>query len=72
MFDSPERHGHVSRRSLLGGVVAHLVCRVVQRVPAGDHSIVLAAPVTGAHGDDSAAPLLYQAGTYGVLSKEIA
>ncbi|GAA0938498.1 flavin reductase family protein [Virgisporangium ochraceum] len=49
---------------LLGGVVAHLVCRVVRRVPAGDHSIVLATPVTGAHGDDGAAPLLYQAGTY--------
>jgi flavin reductase (DIM6/NTAB) family NADH-FMN oxidoreductase RutF len=57
---------------LLAGVVAHLVCRVVRRVPAGDHSIVLAAPVTGAHGDTAAAPLLYQAGGYGVLRKEIA
>lgn len=57
---------------LLGGVVAHIVCRVVQRVPAGDHSIVLATPFTGAHGDEDAAPLLYQAGGYGQLNREIA
>jgi flavin reductase (DIM6/NTAB) family NADH-FMN oxidoreductase RutF len=57
---------------ILGGVVAHLVCRVVQRVPAGDHSIVLASPVAGAHGDENAEPLLYQAGGYGVIHREIA
>jgi flavin reductase (DIM6/NTAB) family NADH-FMN oxidoreductase RutF len=57
---------------LLGGVAAHLVCRVAQRVPAGDHCIVLATPVTGGHGDENAAPLLYQAGGYGYLHREIA
>ena len=57
---------------LLGGVAAHLVCRVVQRVPAGDHCIVLATPVIGEHGDENAAPLLYQAGGYGYLHREIA
>lgn len=67
-----EHHTGPDGVPILGGVVAHLVCRIVQRVPAGDHSIVLAAPVTGAHGDDRAAPLLYQAGGYGALHREIA
>jgi flavin reductase (DIM6/NTAB) family NADH-FMN oxidoreductase RutF len=55
---------------LLNGVLAYVVCRVVQRVPAGDHSIVLAAPVAGAHGHATGTPLLYQAGGYGVLRRD--
>jgi flavin reductase (DIM6/NTAB) family NADH-FMN oxidoreductase RutF len=50
---------------LLNGVLARLVCRVVRRVEAGDHTIVLAAPVTGAvHDDRAAAPLVYHDGSY--------
>jgi flavin reductase (DIM6/NTAB) family NADH-FMN oxidoreductase RutF len=52
---------------LLDGALARLVCRVVERVRAGDHSIVLAAPVAGGAGDG--APLLYQGGGYGVLRR---
>jgi flavin reductase (DIM6/NTAB) family NADH-FMN oxidoreductase RutF len=50
---------------LLDGVLARLVCRVVSRVEAGDHAIVLATPVSGdLHADESAAPLVYHAGRY--------
>jgi flavin reductase (DIM6/NTAB) family NADH-FMN oxidoreductase RutF len=50
---------------LLDGVLAQIVCRVVQRVEAGDHSIVLATPETGRHHEDlSVAPLVYHDGHY--------
>ncbi|BBH63910.1 flavin-dependent reductase [Actinoplanes sp. OR16] len=55
---------------LLGGVLARLVCRVVRRVEAGDHTIVLASPVAGAvHDDLAATPLVYHDGTYHNLRK---
>jgi flavin reductase (DIM6/NTAB) family NADH-FMN oxidoreductase RutF len=55
---------------LLGGVLARLVCRVVQRVEAGDHTIVLAAPVAGSvHDDLAATPLVYHDGNYHNLRK---
>lgn len=50
---------------LLDEPVAWLVCRVAQRVTAGDHTIVLAEPLTGHHGDDP--PLLYHMGRYAAL-----
>jgi flavin reductase (DIM6/NTAB) family NADH-FMN oxidoreductase RutF len=48
---------------LLDSPVAWLLCRVTERVTAGDHAIVLAEPLLGhyAHG---AAPLLYHEGRY--------
>jgi flavin reductase (DIM6/NTAB) family NADH-FMN oxidoreductase RutF len=53
---------------LLDGVLARLVCRVTQRVEAGDHTIVLATPQTGDHQvDESATPLVYHAGRYAHL-----
>jgi flavin reductase (DIM6/NTAB) family NADH-FMN oxidoreductase RutF len=53
---------------LLDGALAWLVCRVVQRVPAGDHTIVLAEPVYGQHEvDDAHPPLFYHMGRYGVI-----
>jgi flavin reductase (DIM6/NTAB) family NADH-FMN oxidoreductase RutF len=53
---------------LLDGVLARMVCRVTQRVPAGDHTIVLASPQTGHHHlDESATPLVYHAGRYAHL-----
>lgn len=47
---------------VLSGVLAVLVCRVVERVPAGDHAIVLAQPVQGEHAEG--VPLLYHDGRY--------
>ncbi|MGW7198630.1 flavin reductase family protein [Streptomyces chryseus] len=51
---------------LLDGVLAWLVCRVVARVPAGDHRIVLGQVVAG---DPSGAgrPLLYHQGRFNAL-----
>ncbi|MDP9793947.1 flavin reductase (DIM6/NTAB) family NADH-FMN oxidoreductase RutF [Catenuloplanes nepalensis] len=50
---------------LLDGVLARLVCRVVDRVQAGDHTIVLASPLDGEHrADEAETPLLYHAGRY--------
>ncbi|MCW5251283.1 MULTISPECIES: flavin reductase family protein [unclassified Streptomyces] len=48
---------------LLDGVLAWLVCRVVGRVPAGDHRIVLAEVLAGDPGEGGG-PLLYHAGRY--------
>jgi flavin reductase (DIM6/NTAB) family NADH-FMN oxidoreductase RutF len=47
---------------VIEGALAVLVCRVVERVHAGDHAIVLAEPVHGEHRDG--APLLYHDGRY--------
>lgn len=53
---------------LLDGVLARMVCRVTQRVPAGDHTIVLASPQSEHHHlDESATPLVYHAGEYAHL-----
>ncbi len=51
---------------VLDGVLAWLVCRVVARVPAGDHRIVLAEVVLG---DPAGAgrPLLYHQGRFNGL-----
>jgi flavin reductase (DIM6/NTAB) family NADH-FMN oxidoreductase RutF len=50
---------------LLDGVAALVVCRVVRRVAAGDHTIVLCEPESGEHEpDERAAPLVYHAGEY--------
>jgi len=50
---------------LLEGVLARLVCRVHRRIPAGDHTIVLATPLFGEYDpDEHAPPLVYHAGRY--------
>ncbi len=55
---------------LLDGVLATLVCRVFQRVEAGDHTIVLATPEIGAvHEDLEATPLVYHDGSYAHLRR---
>ncbi|WP_406141930.1 flavin reductase family protein [Streptomyces sp. NBC_01089] len=51
---------------LLDGVLAWLVCRVVARVPAGDHRIVIAEVVTGDPAGDGR-PLLYHQGRFNAL-----
>ncbi|GIE31845.1 flavin-dependent reductase [Actinoplanes italicus] len=56
---------------LLDGVLARLVCRVVDRVQAGDHTIVLATPLTGEHGlGSTTTPLVYHSGRYVALNGE--
>ena len=53
---------------LLDGVLATMVCRVFQRVEAGDHTIVLATPEVGEHHADlQVAPLVYHDGRYAAL-----
>lgn len=51
---------------LLDGVLAWLVCRVVARVPAGDHCLVLAQPVVGDPAEPGR-PLLYHQGRFHAL-----
>lgn len=51
---------------VLGGVLAWLVCRVVARVPAGDHRVVLAEAVAG-DPEGAGRPLLYHQGRYNAL-----
>ena len=52
---------------ILDGTLAWLLCRVIDRVVAGDHAVVLAEPVLARHGDDGA-PLLYHDGRYACLA----
>ncbi|MDN3292871.1 flavin reductase family protein [Streptomyces ficellus] len=51
---------------VLDGVLAWLVCRVVARVPAGDHRVVLAEVVAG-DPDGTGRPLLYHQGRFNAL-----
>ncbi|KRD02214.1 MULTISPECIES: flavin reductase family protein [unclassified Streptomyces] len=51
---------------VLDGVLAWLVCRVVTRVPAGDHRIVLAEVVLG-DPEGAGRPLLYHQGRFTAL-----
>jgi flavin reductase (DIM6/NTAB) family NADH-FMN oxidoreductase RutF len=50
---------------VLDGALAWLLCRVVERVTAGDHVVVLAEPLQGGHTEG--APLLYHDGRYARL-----
>jgi flavin reductase (DIM6/NTAB) family NADH-FMN oxidoreductase RutF len=49
---------------LLANPLVGLICRVVERVPAGDHTIVLAEPVLGLDPSSPSAPLVYHMGRY--------
>ncbi|MEU1146040.1 flavin reductase family protein [Streptomyces sp. NPDC005863] len=51
---------------VLDGVLAWLVCRIVARVPAGDHRIVLAEAVVGDRAGEGR-PLLYHQGRFNAL-----
>ncbi|WP_433178524.1 flavin reductase family protein [Actinoallomurus sp. CA-150999] len=58
-FDHPAI-GYDNGLTSVAGAVAWLECRIVDRIPAGDHHIVLARPVRGGHGGrDQRKPLLY-------------
>lgn len=55
---------------VLDGTLAWLVCRVVERVTAGDHAVVLAEPLLAQHGDGDT-PLLYHQGRYASLGTAV-
>ncbi|MEU1282124.1 flavin reductase family protein [Streptomyces sp. NPDC005805] len=48
---------------LLDGVLARLVCRVIARVPAGDHRVLIAEVAAGEHGVGGR-PLVYHEGRF--------
>src|SRR5213076_2587261 len=52
---------------VLHGTLAWLVCRVVDRVVAGDHAVVLAEPLLARY-DGGDSPLLYHQGRYACLA----
>ncbi|MFE2169496.1 MULTISPECIES: flavin reductase family protein [unclassified Streptomyces] len=55
---------------VLDGVLAWLVCRVVARVPAGEHRVIIAEAVAGDPAGDPAGagrPLLYHQGRFNAL-----
>ncbi|MFF8831452.1 flavin reductase family protein [Streptomyces sp. NPDC015131] len=69
-FAAPTRwHAGPEGVPVLDGVLAWLVCRVVARVPAGDHRLVLAEAVAGEPGGGGAGgrPLLYHGGRFNAL-----
>lgn len=51
---------------VLDGVLAWMVCRIVARVPAGDHCLVLAEAVLG-DSSGTGRPLVYHQGSFGGL-----
>ncbi|OZV77425.1 flavin reductase [Micromonospora echinospora] len=53
---------------VLPDALAWLVCRVTDRITAGDHAIVLAEPVAGEHNDGE--PLIYHRGRYAGLHRD--
>jgi flavin reductase (DIM6/NTAB) family NADH-FMN oxidoreductase RutF len=55
---------------VLDGTLAWLVCRVVDRVVAGDHAVVLAEPLLAEHRDEDS-PLLYHQGRYASLATTV-
>lgn len=66
-FAAPTRWREGPERvPLLDGVLAWLVCRVIARVPAGDHRIVLAEPLAG-DPTRPGRPLLYHQGGFSAL-----
>jgi flavin reductase (DIM6/NTAB) family NADH-FMN oxidoreductase RutF len=55
----------------LHGVLAALECTVEQYLPGGDHEIVVGRVREVETGDESAAPLLYWQGAYGLLAESL-
>jgi flavin reductase (DIM6/NTAB) family NADH-FMN oxidoreductase RutF len=55
---------------VLDGTLAWLVCRIVDRVAAGDHTVVLAEPLL-AQPDSQDSPLLYHQGRYACLAPPV-
>lgn len=62
--DIPYVHGEVSGAPLVRGALATLECRTEQRVPAGDHTLVIGRVLTAHLPSADGGPLLYFRGRY--------
>ncbi|MFE9444963.1 flavin reductase family protein [Streptomyces sp. NPDC006602] len=62
--DIPYVRGEVSGAPLVGGALATLECRTQQRVPAGDHVLVIGQVLTAAVPSADGGPLMYFRGRY--------
>lgn len=52
---------------LLAGALAHVECRITERLPGGDHTIVIGEAIEVAYDAEDAAPLLFHRGGYRLL-----
>lgn len=62
--DLPYIRGEATGAPLLGGALATLECRTEQRVPAGDHTLVVGRVLTARMPGAEGGPLLYFRGRY--------
>lgn len=62
--DLPYIRGEATGAPLLGGALATLECRTEQRVPAGDHTLVVGRVLTARTPGAEGGPLLYFRGRY--------
>ncbi|MFJ7944458.1 flavin reductase family protein [Streptomyces sp. NPDC096354] len=62
--DIPYVRGEVSIAPLIGGALATLECRTEQRVPAGDHTLVIGRVLSAALPSADGGPLTYFQGRY--------
>lgn len=62
--DVPYVRGEVSSAPLIGGALAALECRTEQRVPAGDHTLVIGRVLSAALPSADGGPLTYFQGRY--------
>ncbi|MFG3157653.1 flavin reductase family protein [Streptomyces sp. NPDC048219] len=62
--DIPYARGEVSGSPLVGGALATLECRTEQRIPAGDHTLVIGRVLTAAVPSADGGPLTYFRGRY--------
>ncbi|MGX2995483.1 flavin reductase family protein [Streptomyces sp. JNUCC 64] len=65
--DIPYARGEVSGAPLVGGALATLECRTEQRVPAGDHVLVIGRVLTADLPSPDGGPLTYFRGRYRTL-----
>ncbi|MET8680750.1 flavin reductase family protein [Streptomyces sp. NPDC004647] len=66
--DIPYERGAVAGAPLVGGALAVLECRTEQRVPAGDHTLVIGRVLTARTPSAEGGPLTYFRGRYRRLS----
>ncbi|MFG2307477.1 flavin reductase family protein [Streptomyces sp. NPDC048566] len=62
--DVPHERGEASGALLMGGCLATLECRTEQRVPAGDHTLVIGRVLTARVPSADGGPLTYFRGRY--------
>ncbi len=62
--DIPTEQGEATGAPLIGGALARLECRTEQRVPAGDHTLVIGRVLTAHTAGEDRGPLMYFRGKY--------